>query len=983
MKKVISVVALVLLLSTVVLSFEDTPQIIFNLHSQPFPDIPFPNDILTREDKTTWTGKRINIPVVGITEAEKRMRSQLNTLNGFSTFAPIFVSFSLPLDITNIKERHRKIDDYKNHAVYLFCADRKSKNFGRATPLDLNHGNFPVLLEETQLFLNDTRGTSSNVLFETEDEISLKKDTNFDGKISKANILPSGGDQYSNLITFYDVNTNTLILRPILPLAEETKYIVILTKRLKGENEKSIVPPFGNIYHPQQKQEVKSFIKSGHLKKYGLKKEDIAFAWTFTTQSISRDLVAIYEGLYGIGTFKKLNEEFPVSNALTLHPLKSSTSPNFYIMEAKDILKILKPFTSLVGIGEEALDDFKYVDYLVSGSIRVPYFLMNKTNVDFYSEEIFHLNSKSGEYEVSTDEVTFLLSLPKATEEHKPPFPLVFFSHGYTGSRLTLLMLCGILSKYGVAAIALDSVGHGSDSLKKEIESYMPTIKGLGMSNFIETLLKGRDRDLDGDGVGDSGGDYWTAYIFHTRDVVRQTVVDYMQTVRVFRAFDGKNTWYFSEIGKIAGDFNGDGVVDTGGPNNYYAIIGASLGGIISSIVAAMEPNITVAVPVVGGGGLSDIGIRSLQGGVPQAVTLRLMGPLVVNIKQNDEDVLAFQVTDVNRDRVLPFAKIIDIKEGDKVIVINETKGMERYGEVDRENKLRVGIPADTGDKILVRIYDENKNLKQEISTFEMEGKYQNKKFEKQSPLTSPVEGFGLIRNTPFYRQFFTIAQTVLDPADPINYAKYYLNPIPIRPQGKVSKNILFIPTVGDMNVPINTGVALARAAGLVPLTYKEAKKDYYYYGRASLSWEKAKSYPQWLSSKMKWKNWTEKYGKKTTPNQILLDEKVVEGLEKLHPLSDVDDLSFGRSGFGQPTLSLPLRIIRKTKSGISAIRIPYVIPTGSHGFDPYSSPKYEGIKSDFNLGKYLTNQIGHYISTRGKELIDDECWERGDCRKK
>ena len=35
----------------------------------------------------------------------------------------------------------------------------------------------------------------------------------------------------------------------------------------------------------------------------------------------------------------------------------------------------------------------------------------------------------------------------------------------------------------------------------------------------------------------DPGGDLWSANPFHTRDVLRQTVIDYAQAVRVFRSF--------------------------------------------------------------------------------------------------------------------------------------------------------------------------------------------------------------------------------------------------------------------------------------------------------------------------------------------------------------------------------------------------------------------------------------------------------------
>ena len=54
-------------------------------------------------------------------------------------------------------------------------------------------------------------------------------------------------------------------------------------------------------------------------------------------------------------------------------------------------------------------------------------------------------------------------------------------------------------------------------------------------SQAFDLLLVGRDRDLNNDGLADSGGDMWTADLFHTRDMVRQSVVDHMQFVRILR----------------------------------------------------------------------------------------------------------------------------------------------------------------------------------------------------------------------------------------------------------------------------------------------------------------------------------------------------------------------------------------------------------------------------------------------------------------
>src|SRR5262249_9122919 len=148
---------------------------------------------------------------------------------------------------------------------------------------------------------------------------------------------------------------------------------------------------------------------------------------------------------------------------------------------------------------------------------------------------------------------------------------------------------------------------------------------------FADNAFKSRARDLDNDGVPDSGGDFWTADTFHTRDVVRQSIIDWFNLVRVMKSWDGKRTMDMGGKQVVAGDFDGDGVPDLGGPDAPYFVFGSSLGGILSSILPAVEPEIVAAAPVSGGSGLGDIGARSTLSPVVQAVFLEVLGPLLVN----------------------------------------------------------------------------------------------------------------------------------------------------------------------------------------------------------------------------------------------------------------------------------------------------------------------------------------------------------------
>ena len=68
----------------------------------------------------------------------------------------------------------------------------------------------------------------------------------------------------------------------------------------------------------------------------------------------------------------------------------------------------------------------------------------------------------------------------------------------------------------------------------------------------------------------------------------------------------------------------------------------------------------------------------------------------------------------------------------------------------------------------------------------------------------------GIVAGTPEYAQFWLLAQTVIDAADPINYAPYVLS-------GEISgveKYVLMQEAIGDQVVPNISGDALARAFG-------------------------------------------------------------------------------------------------------------------------------------------------------------------------
>jgi len=917
------------------------PTVRFDLLHRPLPEVPFPTDLATRLDPTSPTGRRVNASLVAPTTLESGLRAELDLLDGWGTFAPITVAFDAPLDPLPLRAAHLN-DTFDDDVAYVI-------NLSTFEPvaLDMGRGNFPVGLQVTDnFFLDDPRGMSSNILFETEEEfdtngngvLDLDEDTDHDGVWDHPNT--SGPDPYRDLITWYEKETNTLIIRPVVALEQRTTYAVVLTNRIKGLDGKSVRSPFPFVNHPAQTKALAGLVPHlGQGKLAGLKGEDIAFAWTFTTQTTTRDLEVIREGLYGRGKLGWLGakvsdqlepvlyandkngkvEEHPV------HPLKSYKTPsgedpatwfkNPYVVPIKQFYPALARLTDLLNIdsgidANNLLDTFKFVDYLVIGSFRTADLIDDDAKPTW--DGVFRVDSEQGTARVWTrpdnwrdleqallvsdyknpvspetaqarkdafyatrDRVWFMLAVPKAINGFKPPFPVDIYGHGYTASRTEMLKFSGNLAKLGIATVAIDAYGHGLPVGEVDRQLIAAVLGQYGFAPATRAILKARARDLDNDGIPNSGGDFWTADAFHTRDVVRQSVVDWMQLIRVFRAF---GTYDMGDVNgdgvpDKAGDFNGDGVVDVGGPDQLggaynpgsdFFVWGQSLGGITGAILPAVEPKVVAAAPVSGGAGLGDIGMRSIQGGVVKAVYLEIMGPLLSSKPVAPGQVhLIYDVLNVNDEEQVQLTDTpLDVKPGDRVEAWNlNTKNGEPQrmdaAIVDGQGRFRLQVAADnatfaddapvsadpihvgtcdpdtkgtadalklmrTADCVVFkRVRDGAPDLV--IDSFPREIVFQGHHFAQGSPLVALSRGLALKRGTPEFRRTAGLTQTMLEPADPANYAaQYFKAPNPLR-QGNPAA-VLVVGTTGDLNVPINSAYSNARLAGLVPYVYDPAQ---------------------------------------------------------------------------------------------------------------------------------------------------------------
>jgi hypothetical protein len=968
------------------------PTVVWDLDAEPMPEIPFPNDLATRADPSSPTGRRLDLPLRGAsTRHERRTRERVNRLEGFSTYGAITVAFDAPLDVGNILQRHGD-GDPSNDAVVLINVDPRSKRFGQRVPLDLGQGGFPEPPGRTdQYWARDPRRGVESLVFDNTDEdsngngkLDPGEDTDGDGYLDVPNVHPAGGDPLDDLVNFYERVTRTLIARPLIPLDQETRYAVVLTSRLTGEDGQPVRSPWQSVNHGRQTAALEPLRELMPL-------PDIAFAWSFTTLGPTRDLEALRAGLYGHGPLARLADEFPPEiRALEL----ANEGQNRHVLPVATVAEPLAAFGSMIDAGvlvitddskQAVLDSLESIDYFVAGEVTGPNLLFDRDGDGSENDEVWELDRRSGSAHYSEHRVQFLCAIPRPNRANwhgtrEPPFPVAVYAHGYGSTRLELLAFAGNIARYGVATCSIDAVGHGLNA--GELHGLLRIgLTAFGMGPLFDQVFPGRASDVDNDGLPDSGADFVSADLFHTRDNFRQTVLDYLVLVRALRALDGTSgAQDLDGDGKpeLAGDFNADGRVDIAGPKMPYYSWGTSMGAIVSSVVAGIEPVIDAASPQAGGGGLVDIARRSSQGPVRHAVIQRLLGPIFIGQPTGTPGEVAVSSLATSGDgyRTLEIARLKDVAPGDRVEVENLENGERRAIYVESDGGFRTRVPADAmtgperraafaldptepnfkparvgrtaalGDRLVLRLYGgQGATPKQVVDRFRTDVTFEGVTYAGGAPLVALSWGHGLPRCSPDLRRLVTLAQVIIDPADPINYAPHYRRDPLVFDYDSATPgtNVLLIATAGDTTVPVSSAVALARAAGVVSPSQVDPR-----------------------------------FAK--TSNRVVIDSYIAEGLARLRRfggeeiLVDPEDFSHGVHAPQAPRLVAPLRLDQQIGNGFVALRIPLLNPKGQHAF-LLPTPK-----DPFDNNTFMVHLVGRFLQSGGKALEHDTCMASARC---
>ncbi len=962
------------------------PKVAFDVFHTPLPEIPLPNDFATRFDALSPTKRRINASIeVAPTRWERRIRAALDDISGWGTLAPITVSFSEPLDLRELTRRHQAPGDLADDALYVFDVTRGSPGFCQPVLLDLGQGHFPVVADDRTYFPEEPHDALESLLFEQQEEdlngngvMDPGEDTDMDGVLDHPNTLDGKTGGPFDVIGFYEHETNTLIARPLEPMREATTYAVVLTKRLVGKDGKPVRSPFPAVNHLSQTQALGAVSECLSTQSLGL--DDVAFTWSFTTQSVTQDYIAVRDGFMGLGPLAFLKDKYPPEIA-TLEEARRSEGrgTNTKIVPGAQFANLGEQLLSFVG-GSDVTDGSKElirgwlrsIDFFAAPTMVSPQFFPRNDSegkqLPFY-EQTMKLDPLRGIAETRDETVPMFMAVPK---NRNGPAPVVIFVHGHTGSKLDSIIFMGPMARFGIATIGLDAVSHGVGINDADISLFSGIVETYGITPLANAILKGRAWDQNGDNIPDPGADFFSAYVPHSRDTVKQTAFDVIRLVRVLRTFDGKRTWKH-DVNKngmaddIAGDFDGDGKVDLGGPDVPIYMAGASLGGIMSSLLGGIEPEFDAILPILPGGYLSEIGARTALGQVKNPLVLRLFAPLFLVRDGPANPTLSVMYPSAVKNVELKLAALPTLPPGSIAVMRNLNTKDWRCARVQKNGHLRLAVPSDEGDRLQLELYDQELPTQEKtgcdptgvtpvkvVDTLDRDVKFLGQTIPAGSKLTAFADGYGLRRGSPEMRRLLALGQIALESSDPANFAPFYdgTRTLTYGDGSTVKTRALLVPMTGDPGVPISTANALMRAAGFLDVRKMDPR-----------------------------------YGKST--QQQLIDVGFVEGVERTRRytdamgrpvLMDADVLQSVRAGaddgFGAPRLNPPMRLFgpsEKIGGTVGAI-LPYMDPKGAHSF-PIPDPG-----KSFDLGSLLLNIAGGYLGSGGTRVAVEACAERSNC---
>ncbi|MDH3534663.1 MAG: Ig-like domain-containing protein [Gammaproteobacteria bacterium] len=397
------------------------------------------------------------------------------------------------------------------------------------------------------------------------------------------------GVDYVASVSSVDSSGSTLTIQPLRPLNPKSSYYVVVTNGLKSSDGNQMgvsgAYTFAKLTTPLQVGGVSQFpaltdaqavaldplralvnFNEGAVETFdaGVDADDIILSWSFTTQSITDVL-----------------------------------------NQVRFLARSSVPPTSLAAAPTGLVDSPLGLADIYVGTISVPYYLAAAASVNDPSPLASFWQDGAGNDLTSlipgrltpastgNQSIPLMVSVPKAGQPST--YPIVIYQHGITTNRATMLAIADAFALAGFAVAAIDLPLHGLTGNETDGSQFYQGLGGGTERTFDLDLVTQNPTTGDitlaaPDGITDSSGRHFVnlTNLLNTRDNLRQSISDLFALTYAIRA------------NSLTAGANGFDV------NRIY-FVGHSLGAIVGTPFAALEPDVRDAVFVFGGGGIPKI----------------------------------------------------------------------------------------------------------------------------------------------------------------------------------------------------------------------------------------------------------------------------------------------------------------------------------------------------------------------------------------
>ncbi len=512
---------------------------------------PFPNDLVKQGSAT------LQLP------ADNPLAAAANTLDGFSTIAPILFPFSGPVDRQSFADALIFVNVTQDAhfgerpTVVVTCAD-ESATFGSECDSAANLAVTPVTpLREHSTYL-----------------IALG---------------PGAKDAAGEPVV---ASTTTSLLRATGPLVDVDATTGAVTAIHSAILSGLFLAPGGSVADltPEATVQLQGLeaIRQSYATLFGLleqtlpglgvlpapvSRDDVAVMIAYTTESLSSEMTAIAGSVAGADapSFSVTSVTSPVDAALVDGvPIPLDLFPGFPTTALNPT-----PTNTTLGLDNPAGVASGNIAAVVEGSFP---------SRDYQGQKgYFHDDNSDGVLDFETNAIPFTLCLPNATLFAGQAAPVVVFEHGLLANRHFLFAIADTLAARGIATAAIDLVHHG-DRVGDLVDN--------------DKFLAG-ELDFTPDGLDDPAG---AAFLNVTdlrilRDNFRQSTVDLLAFIGALSAPGNADLATFlghDPPGAVAA--GADGLADIDG--SQITLVGHSFGTAVAFDALALTDRVAQAVMV-------------------------------------------------------------------------------------------------------------------------------------------------------------------------------------------------------------------------------------------------------------------------------------------------------------------------------------------------------------------------------------------------